>query len=214
MSRALPWTAVMEAIGEERFVEMREALERERVDVANRDAFLMAGMAGNMLRDLMPPDAPPETVNAYGALLHMLYLEWSHGWPVRTVAAADLQAAIASRSPLSAPRSPVYVQFPERIVWAEPVRGAAHEPVDGVFLAVSGERATALAVLGFREEREGFTTAEAAAPLPAPLPGPRPDGSPPFTSLLPAGERAGLMSIADESELVALALLALEASAG
>lgn len=206
----------MDAIGAARFEEMRTALERDHVDAANRDAFLLHGSVGGMLREMMAPDAAPEAVNAYGALLHMLYLCWSHAWPVVTVDGERLRAMLARapRDPHSAIRAPVYIQLPERIVWAEPMRGAAHEPVDGVFVAVAGERVTALAVLGFREEREGFTTAEASGTLPAPLPGPRPDGSAPFASLLPAGERAGLVSVADEPELIALALLALEASQG
>lgn len=217
MSRALPWTAVMEVIGEQRFEEIRAVLGREQVDAADRDAFLLQGVVGGMLRELMAPDAPPEAVNAYGALLHMLYLCWSHGWPVAQVAADALRAATAAPAPATpdpGSRTPIYIQLPERMVWAEPVRGAPHEPVDGAFLSVAGGCATALAVLGFREEREGFTTAEAAVTLPAPLPPPRSDGSPPFASLLPAGERAGLLSVADEPELVALVLLALETSPG
>ncbi len=216
-TRPVPWAAVMDAIGAARFVEIREALERNHVEAANRDAFLLHGMVGNLLRDLMPGDAPAETVNAYGALLHMLYLCWTRDWPVAHVTVEALRAALARATPETrnpAPRTPVYLQLPERLVWAEPVRGAAHEPVDGVFLVVTNERASALAVLGFRAEREGFTTAEASLALPLALPGPRPDGSAPFASLLPGGERAGLLSIASELELVALALLALEAPPG
>jgi hypothetical protein len=204
----------MDAIGEQRFVEIREALESERTLVSSRDAFLLQGVVGNMLRDLMPEDAPAEAVNAYGSLLHMFYLCWSHGWPVAPVTAGALKDAVAARTPETrnpAPRTPVYIQLPERLVWAEPVRGAAHEPVDGVFLVATAERASALAVLGLREEREGYTTAEASFALPLPLPAPRLDGSAPFASLLPGGERAGLLSIASELELVALALLALAA---
>ena len=215
MSRPLRWTALVEALGERRFEEIRESLERNRTTATDRDAFVLDGTVGNLLRDVMPEDAPAETVNAYAALLHMVYLLWSHGWPTRSVAAADLKAVLAApsaapgpRSPLPAPQSPVYIQLPERLVWAEPVRGAAHEPVDGVFLVATAERASALAVLGLREEREGYTTAEASFALPLPLPAPRPDGGAPFASLLPGGARAGLLSIASELELVALALLA------
>ena len=211
MSRPLPWTALMDALGERRFEEIRESLERNRTTATDRDAFVLDGTVGNLLRDVMPEDAPAETVNAYATLLHMLYLCWSHGWPVASVTAEALRPALARATPETrnpAPRTALYIQLPERLVWAEPVRGAAHEPVDGVFLAVTEGRAGALAVLGLREERDGYTTAEASFALPLPLPTPRPDGSAPFASLLPGGERAGLLSVASELELVTLALLA------
>ena len=211
MSRPLPWTALMDALGERRFEEIRESLERNRTAATDRDAFVLDGTVGNLLRDVMPEDAPAETVNAYAALLHMLYLCWSHGWPVASVTAEALRPALARATPETrnpAPRTVLYIQLPERLVWAEPVRGAAHEPVDGVFLVVNAERVRALAVLGLREERDGYTAAEASLALPLPLPAPRPDGSAPFSSLLPGGERAGLLSVASELELVTLALLA------
>jgi len=216
----VPWAAILEALGEQRFAEVRESLERNRVDAFSRDAFLLDGTAGNLLRDVMPEDAPAGTVNAYGTLVHMLYLLWSHGWPVVTVTTEALLAAIAAVATAPIPgslgvaRPPIYVQFPEKLVWAEPVRGAAHEPVDGAFLLAHEGRVTALAVLGFRAEREGFTTAEAAAALPLRELVPRADGSAPFASQLPAGERAGLLSLADEIELVALVLLAAGARGG
>lgn len=216
MSRALPWTALMEALGEQRFVEIRESLERNRVNPLERDAFVLDGTVGNLLRDVMAEDAPAETVNAYAALLHMLYLAWSEGWPVIAVDAAALRSAVASpRRPTTEDRRRLfsYVQLPENLVWAEPVPGAPHEPVDGGFLVQRDELVTALAVLGFRPEREGFTTAEAAVRVPV-TPPPRPDGSAPFASRLPGGERAGLVSVADETELVALLLLAAGSAPG
>lgn len=216
MSRALPWTALMDALGEQRFVEIRESLERNRVNPLDRDAFVLDGTVGNLLRDVMAADAPAETVNAYAALLHMLFLAWSAGWPVTTVDAAVLRAAVASdRSPATDDRRPriAYIQLPENLVWAEPVPGAPHEPVDGAFLVQRDDRVAALAVLGFRPEREGFTTAEATAPVPVVL-APRADASAPFASRLPGGERAGLVSVADETELIALLLLAAGAAPG
>jgi hypothetical protein len=131
------------------------------------------------------------------------------------VDADSLQVALASPqpSPLAPrPSTGVYVQLPPRIVWAEPEPGAVHEPLDGIFLLVHEGRAMALAVLGFHELREGFTTMEADLRLPAPAPGPRTTGTAPFASVLPGGDLAGLWSVVDTHELVALALLGLEAA--
>ena len=177
-----------------------------------REVWALLRMLREIRADALVVDTPRDVrLAAYATLLHMLYLCWSHGWPVASVTAEALRPALARATPETrnpAPRTVLYIQLPERLVWAEPVRGAAHEPVDGVFLAVTEGRAGALAVLGLREERDGYTTAEASFALPLPLPAPRPEGSAPFASLLPGGERAGLLSVASELELVALALLA------
>lgn len=209
MSRPLPWTDIVAAIGDEHFRQIRESLEATKADPRDRDAFLLDGSAAAMLRDLMPEDAPTDMVHAYGALLHTLYVMWSHGWPLRTIDEAALRTSLASGRPLNPePRTldPFYLQLPERLVWALPAEGAAHEPLDGIFVLPGPDRVHALAVLGFRSEREGFTTMEGAIRLPAPAPGPRPDGTPAFASTLPGGPN--FLTVVDEHELAALSLLA------
>ena len=214
MNRSHPWTDLFEAIGEERFTQIRDALAAAKVDPFNRDAFLMNGAAGQLLRELMPVEAPAETVSAYGALIHMIYLAWSAGWPVVEVRADALRASLAPAPALPAPALPriSYLQLPPNLVWAEPGPGEPHEPMDGAFVLSRGDRVHVLGVLGFRAGRPGFTTMEGAIRLPAPPPGERPDGRPAFASTLPAGAKAGLVSVVDEHELCALALLALDAA--
>ncbi len=214
--RALPWADLAAAIGEKPFEDIREALAANRVDVADRDAFLLVGPAGALLRELTPVEAPAEALAEYGALLHFLYRHWDEGRPVRSLDRQALEGALADLGPLARP--PVapalcYLQLPERIVWAEAQAGAPHEPLDGCFIAVSASSVAVLGILGFRPERGGFTIAEASARLPLTPPGPRPDGSAPFASVLPAGDRAGLRSVVSPDELVALTLLAATAAA-
>ena len=212
--RPYPWTALVEALGDERFVEIRGELEAARVDPFERDAFVLVGAVGRVLRELVPDDAPAEAVTSYTALLHALYLHWAGGRIVRTVTAERLRARLADPSPLPAPAAGTgYVQLPERLVWAAPSPAAAHEPLDGLFVAATATRVQVLAVLGFRQEREGFTTIDVRAPLPVADAPARPDGSAPFSSVLPAGERMGFASVVSEAELAALALLALAAVA-
>ncbi len=214
--RALPWTALVEALGVERFDEIRAALGEAQTDPLKRDAFLLNGAVGRLLRDLVPEDAPTEAVNSYGALLHMLYLGWDRGWPVQRPDRSALESALRGPTPDTlhpAPGYLSYLQLPERLIWAEPEPGAAHEPVDGLFVH-AGEPARALALLGVRPGREGFTTIEADLALAAELPGPRPDGSPAFACVIPGGDRAGIFSVVDGRELAALALLAAAAAAG
>lgn len=215
-TRLLPWSALIEALGESRFEAMRAALAKAGTDPLDRDAFLLDGAVGSVLRDLVPADAPAEAVTPYGALLHALYVHWAHGSPVRvlerSVATALLSAPPEKAPPAEAPVA-CYVQLPERLVWAAPAPGAPHEPMDGIFVTRSEHRSRALAVLGFRPDRQGFTTIESETPPPFRIE-PRPDGSLPFATALPAGERMGLFSVTTAPELALLALLALSASRG
>jgi hypothetical protein len=214
--RALPWSALVEALGEERFTQVRDSLTARGTDALVRDAFLLDPAAITLLRDLVPREAPTETLHAYGALLHALYLCWDAAFPVRSVSTDRLRLALGSRSPLPAPRSPLvcYVQLPERLCWAEPAPGEAHEPLDGMFVSVRGRRLAVVAVLGFRPERGGFTTIEAELDLPLELPPQRSDGRPAFAPVLPGGDRAQLLSVVDAHELAALALKGMQQGAG
>jgi hypothetical protein len=207
----LPWTELVSAIGEERFAEVREALTTAGTEDLSGDAFILNGTVANLLRDLMPDDAPADAITAYGALLHMLHVCWARDWPVVRIDAEKLRIALAAPTPHSPlPIAVVcYVQLPERLVWAEPAEGEPHEPLDGIFLIAAGERADALAVLGFRAARDGFTTMEGAVALPAPPPPPRACGSPAFASTLPGGDLAKLISVVDAHELCAIALASL-----
>lgn len=215
-TRPLPWTALVEALGEGSFEAARSSLAKAGTDPFDRDAFLLDGAVGRLLRDLMPTDAPADAVTEYAALLHALYVHWDAGSPVRSLE-RDAATALLSAPPAPAGDAPapsaVYVQLPERLVWAAAAPAAPHEPLDGVFVLRSLGRCRALAVLGFRPDRQGFTTIEADTPLPPRLE-PRPDGSPPFATVLPAGERMGLFSVTTAPELAALALLALSAARG
>jgi len=212
--RAYPWTAVIDALGQPRLEDIKAELVSAHVDASDADAFALVGAVGRALRELVPDEAPAEAVTAYLQLLHHLYLHWAAGHPVHATTRERLSAALAAAAP--APASPPgvwYVQLPERLVWAAPAEGAAHEPVDGLFAAIEAGRARVLAVLGFRPERQGFTTIDATVTLPLAA-RPRADASAPFSSVLPAGERMGFFSVTTPEEMVWLALLALAGAPG
>jgi hypothetical protein len=215
--RPYPWTSLIEALGAQRFEDLRAALATAGTDALDRDAFLLNAAAGRLLRDLVPDDAPAEAVTGYGALLHALYVHWDRGSPVRSLDQPTMRRMLSEppgRLPVAPLQDVCYVQLPERVVWAAPAPDAAHEPMDGVFVLPAPRRLRVVAVLGFRPERHGFTTLEADAFLPAAAPASRPDGSAPFATVLPAGERMGFFSVTSDSELAALALLALAAARG
>jgi hypothetical protein len=207
--RFVPWAGLVEALGDARFEEIRAALTAARTDPWLRDAFLLDAAVGRLLRELVPPDAPAEAVTSYGALLHTLYLHWERGRPVRQAGRERLRTLLGA-PPTAPPLEPgaLYVQLPDRLVWAAPSPGAAHEPLDGCFVLVAPAHVRVLALLGARPERDGFTTVEAEAPVPVPPLTPRADGGASFAPVLPAGERMGLVSLVSAAELVWLALLA------
>lgn len=214
-ARLLPWTELLAAIGEARFEEVRASLQTRGTDDLDRDAFLLDPAAVNLLRDLVPEEAPAEAVTAYAALLHMMHACWARDWPLASVGPELLRVALTRTSHLT-PRTPptvCYVQLPERLVWAEASPGEPHEPMDGIFL-VAGARLQTVAVLGLRSGRDGFTTMEGDLALPAAAPGAREDGTPPFASRLPGGDLARLLGVANPHELGALALLALATAEG
>jgi hypothetical protein len=214
--RSGPWTDLIGALGEERFAQIRDALAAAGTSDLDRDAFLLNGSVGALLREMMPEQAPAEAVNAYGALLHMMHAAWSRGWPVRSLSAGELRRIVESNPAPAPPASEpavCYVQLPERAVWAEPEPGASHEPLDGAFVVAAGGQARILAVLGLRASRAGFTTIEAATILPAPAPPARADGSPPYAPTLPGGVEAELVSLATGAELAALAVAAMNTGA-
>jgi hypothetical protein len=214
-ARPYPWTALVEALGDGRLEEIRGELATAGIDPFERDAFALVGGVGRLLRDLVPDDAPAEAVTSYVGLLHALYLHWAGGRPVRAPSPERLRARLETPGPPPVPAPGAwYLQLPERLVWAAPSEGAAHEPLDGLFLMATSSRLQVLAVLGFRQEREGFTTIEAAALLPAAPAPARADGAPPFSTVLPAGARMGFYSVTSEPELASLALLALAAADG
>jgi hypothetical protein len=219
-ARPYPWTSLVDALGEPRFAAMRAALAAAGTDPFDRDAFVLAPDVGRALRDLVPDEAPAEAVMSYAALLHVLYLHWDAGRPVRGLDRAATTRLLAppgappAASPPTPPPQVGYVQLPERLVWASASPGAAHEPMDGMFVVATERWLRVLAVLGFRPERLGFTTITAEAPLPVGARAARPDRSPPFATVLPAGERMGYFSVTSPAELARLALLALSLPPG
>jgi hypothetical protein len=214
-ARPYPWTELVEALGDGRLEEIGGELAAAGTDPYERDAFALVGAVGRLLRELVPDDAPAEAVTSYIGLLHALYLHWAGGRLVRPTSRERLSAQLETpvTPPVPEPGA-CYLQLPERLVWAAPSDGTAHEPLDGLFVMATSTRLQALAVLGFRREREGFTTMEAAAPLPAPSVPIRADGAAPFATVLPGGERMGFYSVTSEAELVSLALLALAVADG
>ncbi|MBP2646505.1 MAG: hypothetical protein H6Q77_129 [Gemmatimonadetes bacterium] len=204
MSRPTPSDLVFDPLADDRFPAIRDALARTGRDPRDRDAFLMVRESASLIRDLRPEGGVGEGMDQLAALVHHAYLFWAGARSVRSLDRAGLELLLSTELPpdLNDDALAWYLQLPERRVWAQALEGAAHEPLDGIFVhhAPAGDLRV-LGVLGIHADRDGFTVVEATGPR---LPGPARLDSAPFSSVLPGGAAAGLYSIAGAAELIEL----------
>ena len=199
MSRTTPFALVFGELAEERFPALKASLAGAGIDPAGRDAFVLDRAVTEFLRDLVPEDAPPESLHEFIAVLQHSFLFWDAG--SHFVTPSD--TAQPSHAP-HAPMRPVYLQLPSHLYWGQLEPDAPHEPLDGFFVHPWHDGIRALAIFGMHPERPGFSVAEVAGKAPGPL-APRADGSAPYAPLMDGGATAGLRSVAGPDELLALA---------
>ncbi|MEX0893680.1 MAG: hypothetical protein WEB88_16055 [Gemmatimonadota bacterium] len=227
MDRPDPYALVFGAplFEEETFPHLLEEAAAEGLERAGPARFVQLTAVGELLRKLVPEDAPGAATRSHGTFLYHAYNHWRGGQRTLDVDAAALTAALAP--PTDAPpvtvRVPApagYVRLPHQRLWARIEPEAAAEPVDGFFW-VAGEpterpaRLDVLLALGLREGRPGLSVLEGGTPLaegalpPDIAADPRPGGEA-FANILPGGELQeyrGLMTPA-EALLLAARLLA------
>jgi hypothetical protein len=206
-ARLTPFQVAYGTLAEERFPAIRASLEAAGRDPHDADSFVLDRQVVALLRDLVPEEGVGEAVREHVALLHHAYLYWLEGgWLFRLSrrrARALLAAPFEPVEAVGAPRA-YYVQFPERLIWAELEPGEPHEPLDGLFVRPWPEGGYfVLAVFGLHPGREGFTVVDLDGHRETTAT--RADGSPLFAPVLPGGEAAGLYSLVDREELIELA---------
>ncbi len=201
-SRTDPFTLVFGELAEARFPALKASLASSGKDPYDRDAFILDQAVTEFLRDLVPEDAPPESLHEFIAVLQHGYLFWAAGAKLVSITVTGLPA-VGSRAP-SAPHAPLYLQLPSHLYWAQLEPDEPHEPLDGFFVHESQRGLRALAIFGVHPERPGFSVAEVVGAPSGPL-FPRPDGSAPFEPQMEGGAAAGLRSVAGPEELLALA---------
>jgi hypothetical protein len=205
-ARPNPFDLAFADLAAERFGSIQSALHSEGTDPADRDAFLLNREVVSLIRELRPAEGVGEEIGQLAALVHHAFLFWAAGASMTELQANQLDALLRDRDavPVGALRLPGYVQVPPRRVWAEPLPGSPHEPLDGCFIhdMVGSGSLRVLAVFGLHPDRPGFTVVEAAGPRVAFLA--RADGSALFAPLLPGGAAAGLNSLAGGEELLEL----------
>lgn len=205
-ARPTPFDLVFAPWAGERFGSLREALRAEGHDALDRNVFLMARPAIELIRELRPEDGLGEAMDEFVALIHAAYLYWDGGERLVEVSDARLAALLAEEGPYATPPlapAAFYVQFPPRRLWGAPVLTGPNEPLDGCFVIRRGDVLDVVAIFGFHPERDGFSVVAISGRRPVNLR--REDGSPLFSPVLPGGAAAGLLSLAGMEELLELA---------
>lgn len=210
MNRPTPFEIVFGELADDRFPALKASLSAAGIDPYGRDAFVLDRAVTELLRDLVPEDAPTESLHEFIAILQHSYLFWDAG---RSVAEADrriggsadeLQRAISIRPSAHPTIRPLYLQLPSHLYWGQLEPDEPHEPLDGFFVHRWKDGIRALAIFGLHPERPGLSVAEVGGAPSAPL-APREDGSLPYAPRMEGGAAAGLRSIADNDELLVLA---------
>jgi hypothetical protein len=214
--RPTPFDLVFETVAQTTFPAIRTALDQTGLDPRNRDGFLMLREVVSLLRDLRPEGGLGEGIDQLAALVHHGYLFWAGGGLTVTLSSDQLPDFLgqASSPPVPQPDRPaLYIQLPERRVWAEVVPGDPHEPLDGWFQYHAPEPGLlrVLGIFGIHPDRPGFSVVEVSGQQPVGLA--RPDGTPVFSSTLSGGVAAGLFSLAGEEELLELGWRGIELGA-
>ncbi len=167
MTRPTPFELVF-AEWRDRFDRLRDDLAAAGKDSADRDLVLLEREAAELLHAMRPDEGFGEATEAFSALLHHAALFRASGEPVRIVSEEELRRALVQPpgpSPTAEPALARYVQLPALAIWGVLSDGPP-EPLDGWFRMRSGERLDALAILGLRPGREGFTALEVSGPAP------------------------------------------------
>ena len=215
-SRPTPFDLVFGDLAETDFPQIRSGLEAAGVDVRDRDAFVLRGEAGALLQQLSPEEGLGEGIAELAALAHHAFLFWLAGAMTLPLDRPALQRLLADAADRTAPGDPLvpasfYLQVPPRLIWAELEPATPHEPLDGIFVAATGdERIRVLGVFGVHDDRSGFTVAEVEGAAPVALA--RADGSELFAPALAGGAAARLHSIVGAEELLELGWRALTAA--
>lgn len=201
---------------------LREA-EAQGCDPARLDRFGFLSHVGDTLRELVPPDSPPEGLEQYRTLLFHAFNFWRFGRRFYAMDAAVARYLVESAPgleewELALPHRSLYLQLPPNLFWASVGTDVPPEPVDGFFatecegddpLGPGYRRLEVLMVLGMRPDRAGYSVIPFETEAGPGIAGAwaeasTRDGARDFQSVLPGGEMAGLYSIVTAGEALKL----------
>ncbi len=222
MNRLDPFTYAFADLAESRFATVRREAAARGTGAGHRASFAALPAVQRILAEIETPEliaAAPQAAAEYLHTLYVAFLFWDAGRRVVALERSALDGALGGDPPRVLPPVPsgaCYVQLPERWFWARVGPDDPPEPLDGVFVVSSGDgrEITAVAVLGLRPDRDGFSQIAVTATPAEVLEARAASRTPPFASVLEGGDRAGVRSLVTTGELLHLVQLALAVAAG
>lgn len=195
---------------ESRFDDITAEAEDRVVDVHDRDRFSMLVAVGELLRTLLPEDAPADAFLQVAGLVFYSYHFRVHGKQSLDISEPVLRELlstgfVAGPTATTPPAPAGYVTLPRNRVWSRITEDAHAEALDGFFFCGPD----VLFVLGIMPGRPGLSIMEVPAEpeteeqtsfaeLQA-----RPDGED-FANVLPGGELQGHFAITNNMEALKL----------
>jgi hypothetical protein len=225
-ARITPYELVLEPLEITAFPAIRaEAQERGR-DTRRRDQFVLLGHVGATLKEIVPDDAPPDSLEEFAELLYHGFQFWSFGRRLYTFDPEVMDLLTGPHVNLEDWRlggcPSCYLQLPAQRIWARVSVDAPYEPADGIFVVLddtepapeTGVHLRAQLVLGLRSDRAGLSLVSYRTdldPRSAPMLADHPwrENDAPFASLIPGDDRRAHRTLATTSELQALVIRAL-----
>jgi hypothetical protein len=215
MSRPHPFDLVFGELADTTFPRVVTESSPEDVDIAT---FAKLGAVQELVSTLGVPELAEQNAQAleeYLRLIYVAYRYWRSGQQTYDVERAGLDSLLGQSAPAlrSSEFTPCYLRLPERWFWAQIDEASPHEPLDGLFATPAGAgQVTAVAVLGLRSERGGFSQISVTATDTDVEAAPHTVRKPLFAPLMAGGTEAGFRSIASLGELLYLAHLALRSA--
>jgi hypothetical protein len=216
--RLTPFELVCAGGIEERFAEVRSEAAAVAKDPSDLGQFVSLSTVQNIIAAIESPELlaeHPAAASEYHVLLYSVFCFWAAGKNVLELgddfATESALAHTTGRDVPNLPGGACYIQLPERQFWAQVDAAAPHEPIDGLFVVQSSDRLqfTAVAVLGLRRERAGFSQISATVTSDATRAALAASRIPLFAPVMAGGAAAGFKSVTSVGELIALADLAL-----
>jgi hypothetical protein len=191
-------------------LEIAEEAEGRGTDSSNPQTFVTMGSVGAFVRELQGPDAPPESIHQYGALVfHAVHFTTARCplYLLGVHAARYLVGGVPDGTPV--PPTPAgYIQFPQYLFWTVESESEPAEPIDGMFWTTSeAGMLHVLLVTGLRPDRPGFGAIAVEGPVEeasAWLAADARTAASDFSSALPGNELDGLYAIEAAGEVLKL----------
>lgn len=220
-ARLTPYEIVFAEIEETEFPRIEREAEGLGIDPAQKERFAFLSVASDLLREMIPEEAPPEVLEQHRELLFHAYGSWRYGRPVYSIDRALARYLVEAAPSLSGwrlalPRPSIYLQLPANLFWASVTPESTPEPVDGFFVTAAAAddplgpvytQVDVLMALGVRQDRPGFSVVPfetiSGSGISEGWELPARDGRE-FENVLPGGEMAGLYSIVTVPEALKL----------